>query len=118
MRSQKKQVAKDTFSSAVGRVHVIANAHDHLLPQDIQASIDRREYLTKYLTKCFQNLGDALRDVRPIAINVTVADIFLSAFKYAFSDEQSGIVAVKLERASAKFLTLIIEDNSNPTLGV
>jgi hypothetical protein len=113
MRSQKKQVAKDTFSSAVGRVHVI-----HLLPQDIQASIDRREYLTKYLTKCFQNLGDALRDVRPIAINVTVADIFLSAFKYAFSDEQSGIVAVKLERASAKFLTLIIEDNSNPTLGV
>src|SRR5262249_47434366 len=71
MRSQKEQAVKDAFASAVGRVHVIANAHDHLLPQDIEASIDMREYLRK----CCQNLGDALRDVRPIAVNVTVADI-------------------------------------------
>jgi two-component sensor histidine kinase len=124
MRSQKEQAAKDPFASAVGRVHVIANAHDHLLPQDIHASINMREYLTK----CCQNLGDALRDVRPIAVNVSVADIFVSAdkavaiglivnevvtnaFKYAFSDEQSGTVAVRLEGAGAKSLTLVIEDN-------
>jgi hypothetical protein len=44
---------------------VIANAHDHLLPQDPQASIDMREYLTG----CCHNLGDALRDVRQIVVN-------------------------------------------------
>jgi two-component sensor histidine kinase len=54
-------------------VDVIANAHDHLLPQDPQASIDMREYLTG----CCRNLRDALRDVRPIAVNVDVANILL-----------------------------------------
>ena len=44
---------------------VISNAHDHLLPQDPQASIDMREYLTG----CCHNLGDALRDVRQIVVN-------------------------------------------------
>ena len=125
MRSQKEQVVKDAFGSAVGRVHVIARAHDHLLPQDPQSSIDMREYLTGVC----RNLGDTLRDVRPIAVNVNVSDIFLradkavpiglivnelvtNAFKYAFPDEeQAGTVTVRLGRASPGELTLLIEDN-------
>jgi Histidine kinase len=61
-RSQKEQAAKDAFASAVARVHVIANAHDHLLrgrafrfaptyqPDDArpvgcnQVRLDRREF--------------------------------------------------------------------------
>jgi K+-sensing histidine kinase KdpD len=70
---QKEQAAKDAFASAVARVHVIANAHDHLLPKEGQSLIDMREYLTV----CCQNLGDALRDVRPIAVNVTAKQILL-----------------------------------------
>jgi len=42
-RSQKGQAAKDAFASAVARVHVIANAHDHLLPKEGQSLIDMRE---------------------------------------------------------------------------
>jgi len=97
-RSVKEEAAKDAFASAVARVHVIANAHDHLLPKEGQSLIDMREYLTV----CCQNLGDALRDVRPIAVNVSAAQILLrddravsiglivnelvtNAFKYAFS---------------------------------
>jgi Histidine kinase/Domain of unknown function (DUF4118) len=72
-RSQKEQGAKDAFTSAVSRIHIIANAHNHLLPKEGQSLIDMREYLT---VGC-QNLGDALRDVRPIAVNVNAAQILL-----------------------------------------
>jgi hypothetical protein len=62
LRSQKEQGAKDAFASAAARVHVIAHAHDHLLPKHGQSAIDMREYLTA----CCRNLGDALRDVRQL----------------------------------------------------
>jgi K+-sensing histidine kinase KdpD len=45
-RSQTEPGAKDAFASAVAQVHVIANAHSHLLPKDGQSLIDMREYLT------------------------------------------------------------------------
>jgi two-component sensor histidine kinase len=124
MRSQKDQAIKAAFASAVGRVHVIANAHDHLLPQDPHSSVDMRDYLTA----CCRNLGDALRDVRPIAISVSVSNIFLRAdkavpiglivnelvtnsLKYAFPDEQAGTVTVSLSRQGRSELMLIVEDN-------
>jgi two-component sensor histidine kinase len=122
-RSQKEQAAKDAFASAVARVHVIANAHDHLLPKEGQSLIDMREYLTV----CCQNLGDALRDVRPIAVNVTTKQILLrdemavsiglivnelvtNAFKYAFPGDRGGTVNVTFHRRNGK-LELIVEDN-------
>jgi two-component sensor histidine kinase len=123
-RSVKEQAAKDAFASAVARVHVIANAHDHLLPKEGQSLIDMREYLTV----CCQNLGDALRDVRPIAVNVRAAQILLredravsiglivnelvtNAFKYAFPDDRGGVVNVILHRVSDGKLELVVEDN-------
>ena len=125
-RSQKEQGSKDAFASAVARVHVIANAHSHLSPKDGQSLIDMREYLTV----CCQNLGDALRDVRPIAVSVNAEQIFLSAdravsmglivnelvtnaFKYAFPDERGGTVNVMLQRVNDGKLALVVEDNGN-----
>lgn len=123
-RSQKEQAAKDAFASAVGRVHVIANAHVHLLPKEGQSLIDMREYLTV----CCQNLGDALRDLRPIAVNVSAEQILVradravsmglivnelvtNAFKYAFPDERGGSVNVILHRIGDGQLELAVEDN-------
>jgi two-component sensor histidine kinase len=123
-RSQKEQGAKDAFATAVARVHVIANAHAHLLPKEAQSLIDMREYLTV----CCQNLGDALRDVRPIAVNVSAEQILLrddravsvglivnelvtNAFKYAFPDDRGGTVNVILHRVSDGKLELVVEDN-------
>jgi len=74
-RSQKEQGAKDAFASAVAQVHIIANAHGHLLPKEGESLIDMRDYLTV----CCQHLGDALRDVRPIAVNVSAEQILLRA---------------------------------------
>src|SRR5215831_12475618 len=123
-RLQTEQAAREAFASAIARVHVIANAHDHLLPKEGQSLIDMRDYLTV----CCQNLGDALRDVRPIAVNVSAAQILLrddravsvglfvnelvtNAFKYAFPDDCGGIVNVILHRASDGKLELVVDDN-------
>ena len=123
-RAQKDQGAKDAFASAAGRVHVIANAHNHLMPKDGQSLIDMREYLTV----CCQNLGDALRDVRPIAVTVNAEQILLrddkavsvglivnelvtNAFKYAFPEDRGGTVNVVLRHESDHTLKLVVEDD-------
>jgi two-component sensor histidine kinase len=124
LRAQTDPAAKAAFRSAVGRIHVIANAHDHLLPRDDQSSIDMKEYLTD----CCRHLADALRDVRPIAVNVEADPIYLpsdkavsvglmvnelatNAFKYAFPDDQAGTITVRFRNKSARELELIVEDD-------
>ena len=124
LRAQTDPAAKAAFRSAVGSIHVIANAHDHLLPRDDQSSIDMKEYLTD----CCRHLADALRDVRPIAVNVEADPVYLpsdkavsvglmvnelatNAFKYAFPDDQAGTVTVRFRNKSARELELIVEDD-------
>ena len=124
MRLQSEQAAKEAFSAAIGRVLIIANAHDHLLPKQGESAIDMNEYLTA----CCRNLADALRDVRPIAVNVTVSKTYLrsdkavavglivnelvtNAFKYAFPGDRGGIVNVELRAKSPAQLELVVADN-------
>jgi two-component sensor histidine kinase len=124
LRAQTDPAAKAAFRSAVGRIHVIANAHDHLLPRDDQSSIDMKEYLTD----CCRHLADALRDVRPIAVNVEADPVYLpsdkavsvglmvnelatNAFKYAFPDDRAGTITVRFRNKGARELELIVEDD-------
>jgi two-component sensor histidine kinase len=124
MRLQTDEAARDAFNSAVGRVQIIASAHDHLSAQQGSPTIDIQEYLST----CCQNLGDTLRDVRPIAIRVSVPRMLLpsdkavviglivnelvtNAFKYAFPDERGGTVAVRLDALSESELELVVEDD-------
>ena len=123
-RAQTDPGAKAAFRSAVGRIHVIANAHDHLLPRDDQSSIDMKEYLTD----CCRHLADTLRDVRPIAVNVEADPIYLpsdkavpvglmvnelatNAFKYAFPDDRAGTITVRFGNRTDRELELVVEDN-------
>jgi two-component sensor histidine kinase len=90
--------------------------------------LNRRSTCVKYLTVCCRNLGDALREVRPIAVNVSVSQIYLrseeavavglivnelvtNAFKYAFPDDRGGTVNVMLHDKDASELELVVEDN-------
>jgi two-component sensor histidine kinase len=124
LRAQTDPAAKAAFRSAVGRIHVIANAHDHLLPRDDQSSIDMKEYLTD----CCRHLADALRDVRPIAVNVEADPVYLpsdkavsvglmvnelttNAFKYAFPDDRAGTITVRFRNKGVRELELIVEDD-------
>src|ERR687887_902436 len=77
---------------------------------------------------CCQYLGDALRDVRPIAVNVSAEQVLLRAdravsmglivnelvtnsLKYAFADDRGGTINVVLRRESDGQLELVVEDN-------
>jgi hypothetical protein len=54
------------------------------MPHDAHSAID----MSEYLTACCRNLEDALRDVRPIAVNVSAADIRLASDKVWHADEK------------------------------
>jgi len=116
--------ARAAFSSAIGRVHVIARAHDRLQRDDHGRSVNMQEYLNDLCT----DLGDTLRDVRPIAIRVeaqpivvdtsvavpiglVVNELVTNAFKYAFPGDREGIVIVSLRALGADEAELEVQDN-------
>lgn len=112
------------FDAAVTRVRVIANAHSQLQSTGDRSMVDMRSYLTDLC----RDLGDSLRDVRPVAVRVEADPIELStdkavpiglivnelvtnAFKYAFRDDQEGAVTVTFRRNEAGLVDLVVEDN-------
>lgn len=123
-RAQKDTTLRASFDAAVARVQVIANAHDRLQPNGHEGSVNLRDYLEDLCT----NLGDSLRDLRPVAVRMTVEPIMVSAdkavplglivnelvtnaFKYAFPEGSEGAVHVILRRLNEKEVELIVEDN-------
>ncbi len=84
--------------------------------------------LRDYLEDLCRNLGDSLRDLRPVAVRVDVEPIMTgtdravplglivnelvtNAFKYAFPDGSEGAVDVTLRRVGEGEVELIVKDN-------
>jgi two-component sensor histidine kinase len=122
-RSQANPPARAALESAVTRLHVIAQSQDHLQA----ATGDRVVNLQEYLEELCWKLGEALRDVRPIAIRVDadkvimnsrqatrigliVNELVTNALKYAFPEGQAGTIQVTLRRGPTN-LTVTVEDN-------
>ncbi|MCB5176625.1 sensor histidine kinase [Microvirga lenta] len=123
-RSVEDPEVKRIFDAAVTRVRVIANAHSQLQPSGDRSMVDMRSYLGDLC----RDLGDSLRDVRPVAVRVEADPIELStetavpiglivnelvtnAFKYAFPDSQDGVVIVTFRRSEPGTIMLVVEDN-------
>lgn len=100
---------RQALEAASGRVRVIADVNDHLLPSGINRSV----VMSRYLEDLCQKLGDALRGIRPVAINVSVDSIELpeqkavpiaiivnelvtNSLKYGFPDDRPGTINVSL----------------------
>jgi two-component sensor histidine kinase len=123
-RSVEDPELRRIFDAAVTRVRVIANAHSQLQPTGDRSMVDMRSYLTDLC----RDLGDSLRDVRPVAVRVDADPIELSteravpiglivnelvtnAFKYAFREDQEGAITVTFHRTEAGDIDLVVEDN-------
>jgi two-component sensor histidine kinase len=123
-RGQADPNVRSALESAVARVAVIANAQDR-----IRASGNRQGMvdLAEYLQSLCSQLGDMLRDVRPIAIRLQapavtvqpshavhiglmVNELVTNAFKYAFPPGRGGTVRVEVTRQPDS-LDIIVRDD-------
>ena len=123
-RSQKDPRLQEAFGQALARVRVIANAHDRLQPGGKQGLVNLRDYLEDLC----RNLGESLRDVRPVAVRVDaepitvgpekatpigliVNELVTNAFKYAFPDGRGGAIDVALRRLERDEVELTVRDD-------
>jgi two-component sensor histidine kinase len=123
-RAQKEPALKAAFDAAVARVQVITNAHDRLQPGGLQGEVNLRDYVGDLC----RNLGDSLRDLRPVAVRVEVEPLMVgtdkavplglivnelvtNTFKYAFPDGSEGAVDVTLRRIKEDEVELVVRDN-------
>src|SRR5215510_3827375 len=121
-RSKTSPETRAALEKAVARVQAIASAHQHFQPARQNGQVEMRSYLEELC----RHLGDSLRDVRPIAVNVESDDVHLrteqavplglianelvtNALKHAFPDDRSGAIRVVLSKTNS--LALVVEDN-------
>jgi two-component system, sensor histidine kinase PdtaS len=121
------------LEKAAARLYAIASAHEHFRPFEHKGRIEMRAYLGQLCG----HLGDALRDVRPIAVKVDACELHLPAeqavalglivnelvtnsLKHAFPSDRAGTIHVILRSQSG--VTLLVRDDgigcSTPTGGI
>lgn len=122
-RAQNDPTVRTALESAVSRVHVLAKGYDHLRVTERDQATDMASYLGEVCWK----LGEGLRGVRPIAVEVDadrveirsqmatrigliVNELVTNALKHAFPDERGGTVFVRMRRDGDE-LTLTVEDD-------
>jgi two-component sensor histidine kinase len=123
-RTLSEPTARAALEAAASRIRVIAEAQAHLHPASGKGHVE----IDTYLEDLCRSLGDALRDVRPVAVRVLAEPITLpadravpiglivnelvtNAFKYAFPAAREGTVTVRLAQRSPTELSLEVSDN-------
>jgi two-component sensor histidine kinase len=122
-RSQSSPPVRAALESAVARLHVVAAGQDYFQLAAGDQTVNMQEYLHAV---CWR-LGEALRDVRPIAvrvdaengtldsrqavrIGVVVNELVTNAMKHAFPGDRGGTIQIRLLRRPTD-LTIIVEDD-------
>jgi two-component sensor histidine kinase len=122
-QAEKTDAARMALNIAADRLTVLAKSQDHLRIGLGDQTTDMQEYLTEL---CW-SLGERLRGIRPIAVEVNaeqvvtkgqkavrigliVNELVTNALKHAFPGDRAGVVAVTLRRCPTG-LRLIVQDN-------
>jgi two-component sensor histidine kinase len=122
-RSMSDAVGRAALESAIARVAVIIKAQEKLDGSKRSGTVEAGAYLEALCS----DLGNLLRDVRPIAVSVEAERIELmssqavsiglianelvtNAFKYAFPGERGGTVKVCLRRENENVILAVTDD--------
>jgi two-component sensor histidine kinase len=115
---------QEALRSAIGRIQVVARAHERLQRRDPAALVQVDEYIRDLC----QGLGELLRDIRPIAVTVdadkmqlptSVAvqlglltnELVTNSFKYAFPNGRGGTIRVTLKAVDETTAQLSVIDD-------
>ncbi len=117
---QTKEILKDSQS----RVYTMSAVHESLHGSEKLSEIDLKTYLTKITTSVFQmysidhrkvklnsNIGDS-----PISINqayplgLVINELISNSLKYAFPEERSGEITVKIKILDAEIELTVMDD--------
>ncbi len=124
-RAQSDEATRSALEAAVGRVHILAQAQDRFRA----TAAGGPQNLAAYVEDICNGLGELLRGVRPIAIRVRAEPIELgaseavslglidnelvtNALKYAFPDEQGGVIDVAVQRAGKQLRIVVADDGA------
>lgn len=123
-RAQPSPDVRDALESAVGKLNVLAKSYEYLrMLSAVDETVDMQEYLSDL---CW-HLGERLRGIRPIAVDVSAANVVAgkrkatriglivnelatNALKHAFPGDRAGSICVKLERGPSR-LVLVVQDD-------
>lgn len=116
--------AREALESAVARMSVVAQVH-----QRLHRTIEDRTIvdMSSYLEELCGELGDLLRDVRPIALKVQAAQLELpanqaasvglivnelvtNALKYAYPDASGGVIHIVLQQENGDIVVVVEDD--------
>lgn len=122
-RSQSNTSVRTAFESAAARLNVVAEGQDQLQFADEDQTVNMQEYLEDVCRR----LGEALRDVRSIAVRVNcenvviesrqairiglmVNELVTNALKHAFPGDRAGTVQVRLRRRPTDLIIAVEDD--------
>ncbi|WP_164891177.1 sensor histidine kinase [Botryobacter ruber] len=125
VRRTKNQDAIDVMRAIRNRVKAMALLHERLYMQNDLGQIDLNDYFTQICESLYSSFGItqekiALQVAVPhikididsaITLGLIVNEIVSNALKYAFPDEQTGLLRIALESHDNRTYTLVIADN-------
>ena len=125
VRRTTSQDAIDVMRAIRNRVKSMAILHERLYMQNDLGQIDLNDYFTQICESLYSSFGItqekiALQIAVPhikididsaITLGLIVNEIVSNALKYAFPDEQTGLLRIGLESHDNRTYTLVIADN-------
>jgi two-component sensor histidine kinase len=125
-RASSNPEVRSALDAANARLQVVASAQSKLKVSATGARVS----LAEYLEALCSNLGDMLRDIRPIAVRVhcpaisvpdrtavsiglIVNELVTNSMKYAFPSDSGGIVDVTVSARDEGGLTIKVRDNGS-----
>lgn len=121
--------AIEAFQQSQGRIRTMSLIHEKLYAFDNISEINFEQYLTELVTELletYQQNGPTIQlklQVDNVSLNLTQAipcglivhELVTNALKYAFANQDSGIIRVALYPIEARLYQLEVEDNGTPT---